>query len=294
MQKGFYIVFILFCFCPIHGLSQPIGFAQSECGIISNPNYNYENYTIFPHGAGGCKLYHNGILIFHMEGAYYDFVFIQELKFIDDTTGFMVVYPEVLGSLYIYKIINNSVISLGNCPAYLFNSFIVNRHTIYISSYANSPGHNYLFITKLSDLKTKKELLNTDTIVQDTIFHDTIFGLPLCQGLYKLDYLYNNSNDTLVYTIQFKTDTLVNISQINESSYLITPNPASDFIHIISSSKNKIKSIIILDNLGRKKKSFKSDNTGEQQFYIGDLDNGVYFLIIENDIEKKGNKFIKI
>jgi hypothetical protein len=293
MKKLFCTFIILIIFCQIRCLSQPLGFVQSECGIISNPNYFFENYTIFPHNGGGYRLYHNGYLIYE-EFYSYSSIVAQELKFIDDTTGFFTVLEGPIGMLYVYKIIDDSVIFLGVCPALFFNSFVVSRHTIYLSSWANSPPHNYLFITKLSDLANEKSLLNMDTIVPDTTFHDTIFGLPFCQGLNRLDYLYKNSSDTLDYTILFRTDTLAKISQQEESGVTIAPNPASNFIRIISPSNENFKSIIILDNLGRNRKYLISDNTSEKVIYIGDLDNGVYFLILENGDTKRVYKFIKI
>jgi hypothetical protein len=273
-------------------LAQPLGFLQSECGIIVNPHYTYENYQIFPHNGGGYRLYHNGILI-HQEEWYESLISAEELKFIDDTTGFLIVMEGPISSLYVYKIINNSVFFIGDCPGYLFNTFVISRHTIYLASWWIYPPHNFLFITKHSDLKNEKSLLSMDTIVPDTTFHDTILGLPFCQGLNRLDFLYKYSNDTLNYTILFITDTLANVFQQKESVFKIAPNPASNYIRIISPINENFKSILILDNLGRKRKYLISENTSDKVLYIGDLNNGVYFLIIENGYTKRVYKFIK-
>jgi hypothetical protein len=288
MKKGIYLLFIILCFYHLNCLSQPIGFAQSECGLISNPNYYYQNYEVPPHGRG-YKLYHNGILIDDNENGYHP-IDARELKFIDDTTGFFSVYYWEIDRLAVYKILNNSVNFIGYGDGEYFDSFVASRHTIYFA------GSGYFFpvLTRLSDLEEGKVLLNTGEVFPDTTLYDTILGIPLCQELDKLDYLYKHSNDTIIATISLTTCPLLNISPLQESTIRIMPNPASDYIHLFSSAVEISTSIQILDILGRKKKYLTSDNIGEQLFYIGDLDNGVYFLIIENGIQKKVKKFIKI
>jgi hypothetical protein len=292
MKKGIYLLFILLCFSQLHGLSQPIGFAQLECGIIQNPNYYYQNYDVPPHGRG-CRLYHNGNIIYQCEDGYNSFD-ARELKFIDDTTGFFSIYCWEIDRLAVLKIINNSVLFIGYGDGEYFDSFVASRHTIYITGHPQGTGNFYLFLTRLSDLSEGKVLLFAGDIIPDTTLYDTILGIPLCQELNKLDYLYKHSNDTIVATISLTTDPLVYISALQEFTIRIMPNPASAYIHIFSSAIEKRNSIQILDILGRKKKYLKSDNICEQLIYIGDLNNGVYFLIIENGIEKRVTKFIKI
>jgi hypothetical protein len=292
MKKLFTPLIILIFLSQSNGLTQPIGFAETECGIISNQHYYYENYYYSGHG-GGYRLYHNGNLIYE-ESDIFTPISGRELKFIDDTTGFFVVFDGPGWSMNIYKIINNSVVTMGSCSGNLFHSFVVSRHTIYVSSYLSDSSYDWLYITRLSDLKPQKKLLETNYVVPDTTFYDTIYGLPLCQGLNAINYLYKNFNDTLIYTIQFNTDTLVYLSLINESSHIIAPNPASDIIRILSPSYEKVKSITILDNLGRKRKQIKVDNTIGLEFDIRDLEIGIYFLVVENEITWWICKFVKI
>jgi len=292
-MKNFLLILIWgFTFCQHQCFAQPLGFVQSECGIISNPHYSFEYIEISPHYYG-YDLLHNGYIIIE-EVEFEPGPCPVELKFVDDTTGFFISYEPVLGSSMVYKIINDSVIYLGLSKCYLYNSFVVSRHTIYLTTGVDYQGYFCLAITKLSDLANKKSFLNMDTIAPDTTFHDTIFGLPFCQGLNRLDFLYKNSSDTLDYTILFRTDTLADIAQQKESDFRIVPNPASDFIRIFSPSNENVKSILILDNLGRKMKYLISDNTTEKVIYIGDLDVGVYFLFLEYGDTKRVYKFIKI
>ena len=267
------------------------GWIQEECGLISNADYHFENYVIPPHGGAGYKLYHYGNIIYQEEYFMYGYE-ARELKFIDDTTGFFIVLDRSGPGFLVYKIINDSVIYIGNCPGDQSESFVVSRHTNYVASYYMIYG--IFCITRFSDLMPRRELLYTNIIVPDTTFHDTVSGIPLCQDLNELDYLNWYNSDSLIYAIKFSTDTLSSIFQKNESSCFTAPNPASEFIHIISPLNQKIKSITILDNPGRITKYLKSDNTGEQVIYIGDLYQGVYFLIIEYGIKKKVIKFIKI
>ena len=245
MNKLFSIITILLCLGSANVRSQPIGWAESECGILSNPNYHYENYTVFPHG-GGYRLYHFNTVIYEQQSTLSNFE-ARELKFIDDTTGFLITFAWPITSLEVRKITNNSVQYIGVCPAYDFNSFIVSRHTIYVSSFSTLPPYTYLCITRLSDVTVKKVLLYTSLILPDTTMLDTVYGIPICQGLDKLHYLYKNSSDTITYTIQFVIDPLVSITESEEFSISIAPNPGSDFIHVLPFN-NIIESITIVNS----------------------------------------------
>lgn len=50
MRKLFLAIIILLVFMQANVLAQPIGFDETECGIISNPNYHFENYYNPGHG----------------------------------------------------------------------------------------------------------------------------------------------------------------------------------------------------------------------------------------------------
>jgi hypothetical protein len=241
----------------------------------------------------GYWLIHSGNVIYEVNCGD-DYIVPYELKFIDDTTGFFIENDASYGSFTIYKIINDSVVDIGFIPAIFLKTFVVSRHTIYVMTWADNPDYDYFFIRRCSDLADEKSLLSMDTIIPDTTFHDTVFGLPLCQGLNRLDCLYKHGNDTMDYVILFKTDTLESIPQHEKSGFTIVPNPASDFIRIITPSNEKFKSIILLDNLGRKRKCLSFENTREKVLYIGDLDIGVYFVILEYEDAKRVQKLIKI
>lgn len=292
MDKLSNILTLLFCATIVNGISQPIGWAESECGIFVNPNYHYENYSTLPHGFG-YRLYHFNNVIYEQQTTTIGGFTARELKFIDDTTGFMITFASEIQSLEVRKITNNYVQYIGVCPAYDFDSFVASRYTIYISSFPTPPGSNYLAITRLSDYAPNKLLLNTSVILPDSTINDTVLGIPLCPGLDKLHYLYKNSSDTLIYTIQFVVDPLVSITESKELSITVAPNPASKFIYILPFNYI-FQSITIVNDLGIIKKNLFIAEQSKRGVYIGDLENGVYFLILKSNKLNKIIKFIKI
>lgn len=270
--------------------SQSLGFIQSECGIIPNPSYGYVNYHSGSHGYG-YKLYHNGDLIaeeYNDVGGYWG----DELRFIDDTTGFFIVNQSPPGLLKVYKITGNFVIYMGESGGLNYDFFVVSRHTIYIIS--NVDFTKFLFINRLSDLRPQKYLVIDTSLVSDTTVFDTVQGIALCDGLHELNYHFHTTSDTLIYTIKFKADTLSNIRQLRNSDFIIYPNPARDYIRIKPPKNENHYSIKIFDVPNIIRKSLIIDNDAERGIYIGDLDKGVYFIVIDNANSKWVVKLIKI
>ena len=284
------IIFIILS--QIKGLAQSTGFLETECGIVSNQAYYYENYYFTGHG-GGCRLYHNGNIIFDPSDIFTP-ISGRELKFMDDTTGYFIVFAGPAWSMDVKRISNNSVVSMGFCSGDLFNSFVVSRHTMYVTSYIGNSSYNWLFITRFSDLASQKTILSTQYILPDSTFHDTVYGIPLCQNLGALHYLYGNFPDTIVYTIQFNTDTLESVPLHRETGWIISPNPASDIIHIQSQGNEQVRHVTILDNLGREREQVNVENTRGWKIDIKNLARGYYFLRVENERIKKIFKIVKI
>ena len=279
----------------VSGHSQPLGFVQTECGFISNPNYTYENYSNGSHGFG-YRVYHNGNIIAY---GYNDLgpLVCEELKCIDDTTGFFVIWNPGYYITEVFKIINESVSSMGYAPSMNNEIFIASRHTVYITFYYISSSNHYpskfFYIERLTDILPQKYLVKDTALVSDSIIYDTLIGIPFCSGLNELNYRVKTGSDTLIYTIRLKVDSLSYIPEQKKSEFNVFPNPARDFIYIKPSENIKHYSIKILNNLGISEKSFISNNSLESKIYIGDLENGVYFIVLENEHIKEVCKFIK-
>jgi hypothetical protein len=271
--------------------SQSLGFVQSECGIISNPHYWYENYQQGSHGYG-FNLYHDGKII--LDGyEQLGLVWGQEMEFIDDTTGFFICFDDRASLISVYKIINDNANRIGDLPGLYnyFDFFTVSKYSVLLVSH---PAIGYLYIGQFSDLKPGK-IFAYDTITNsDTTYIDTIEGITLCPGLNELNYLYFNSPDTLKYTFKFKIDSLAVINECNDLVYKIIPNPANDFICVNGPLNKGHITISIYDNLSRLRKIQNLTSDVKQEIYIGDLEPGQYFVIIDNSTIRKVYKIIKV
>jgi hypothetical protein len=278
---------IVLLFCKAQAVT--FGFLESECGIIPNPSYYFEN-TTSTHG-GGYVLYHNGKRIYSDYNTF-GAVYGTELRFIDGTTGFFITTSA--GPFdQIFKIIGDSVIYLGITPGTTYSLFILSRHTVYIGSYIDE-GTELFFISRLCDLRPKEELIYNETMVRDTTLFDTAIGEPFCTGITELNYRINATTATGLYTIRFTVDTLSSINQTGKPDIEIFPNPAIDFIQINYPSNELNNPIQIFDELGIIRKSLIRENVGGSTIYIGDLKKGIYFVVLNNTTLKRVFKLIKI
>jgi hypothetical protein len=274
------------------GKSQSLGFVQSECGIISNSAYYYQNYQAGSHG-WGFMLLHNTKVILSDESSLGGYTGMA-LQFIDDTTGFFVSFGIQEGHYFIYKIINDSVINLGSSPGVNnFAFFITSRHTLYFASSPYQYVHR-MFISSLSDLRPQKFLVYDTSMINNITVFDTTLGILFCPGLNELNYRFGTVIDTLIYTIKFAVDTLSSIGQLQKSDCKIFPNPAVDFLTIRTGSNESHYIITISDDSGSIKKTIRIEDPMEREIYIGDLVKGFYFITIYNTKSKSVFKLIKI
>lgn len=290
MNNSFYIISFLLILGYFQGQSQSLGFEQSECSIISNSFYYIDNYQVGTHGSG-YRLYHNGIVIAEESSSLGGYTG-EELRFIDDTTGFFIVLDALYSNFEIYKIIDEAVILIGTVPGIYYDFYIVSRHTLYFASNISPP--NTLFISRLSDILPQKYIVYFGSLVSDTTVVDTIVGVPFCPNLNEINYRYKITNDTLIYTILFSVDTLLNSGKEKTSDITIYPNPAKEFIRIKTTQNENQCSIHILDNLGMLRKSIVMNHSGEIEILIGDLNKGIYFIVLDNTKTTKVYKLIKI
>jgi len=287
-QLLFFVVFLLFQVCGIS--AQSLGFAETECGIVPNTNYYYENYQVMSHGAG-YKLYHNGVIIKTEEGGIGGYT-VEQLKFIDDTTGFFIV-NNAYAKYYVYKICGESVIPVGEDSSMFCTSFIVNSFNIYVCSF---PMQNYDFvrINGYSIFHSSKLLVYDSILLSDIIVTDTIKGLPLCPDLAEINFMYKHVNDTIVYTVQFiVVDSAVSVNENKISKTRIFPDPVNEFVNLDNAGLPEDIQLNIYNNAGLLKKSIKLKTGAGRKIFVGDLEKGLYLLEILNGKKRQSEKFIK-
>jgi hypothetical protein len=294
MNRIFYILSSFILLLCIEGKSQSLGFKESECNIVSNPNYYIENYQS-SHWAG-YRIHHNGSVIAERVG--FGGYSGKVLRFIDDTTGFLIVQDYTGFFLEIYKIMNDSVVLLGYIPHSNldgdYDFFIVTRHTLYVESDIVPPNPNTLFISRFSDLLPQKNIVYYYPLTADTTVFDTVAGVPFCPDLNEINYRFKLAADTLNYKIRFKVDTLENTGKLTIPGITLYPNPAHEVIRVRAIPNETRGSIKILDNLGRSIKSIVMNSSGDTEIFIGDLKQGIYYVILDNNKTTKVFKLVKI
>jgi hypothetical protein len=203
-----------------------------------------------------------------------------ELRFIDDTTGFFISIGGDGEYMAFEKIINNSRILLGTFAPWGYDFFIVDKYTVYLVGYPGTPDSMWGII-RLSDIKGQK-LLKDMKYATDSTVYDTIYGYPLCQNLKELDYRYLSSTDTITFKIKFSADdTLANVDPLKKSGIVVYPNPAKDFIRIKTPGNGNLYTLSFQDNLGVMRKRVEALR-GDEDVYVGDLPEGVYFIVVES------------
>ena len=118
----------------------------------------------------------------------------------------------------------------------------------------------------------------------------TITDSTGCTSMYcDSSYLSKNS-DAMVY-VNVITQTGIMVSSVNKS-FLIFPNPASDYL-TLRFAQNTSKAEIKIYNLLGELKSTSSKSSTESTIDISDLSNGVYIIEVTTDRNIMRKKFIK-
>lgn len=269
-------------------------FIEAECGIISNPSYTYENYQN-SNWEYGFNLYHNSVLIEHIEGWQAGKGFqVVSLKFINDTTGYFI-YSDHTGlntSYRINKIIGNKIIYL--CQGYYpYSLHIVNAHLAYLINYRIYTINNiYMtdsWLIKCSDIQPFKQLWQ-HWPTSDSTINDTIIGMPLCQNQSELNFSHDSINYKILLHI---IDSTYSINENGFSPWKVFPNPADDYISLTTNNPSLSCVINIFNSLGIMQKSVVFNQLSGQTIYVGDLKKGLYIVEINQGKIKYYHKMIK-
>jgi hypothetical protein len=131
-------------------------------------------------------------------------------------------------------------------------------------------------------------VLTTSTLADNFQWIDCSGNLPISGAISNEftptndgNYAVEVTNNQCTWMSDCFTFSTVSTSQINEEeAYSVYPNPAINAISLKIPNGKSIKSIILVDELGRMIKKFDESEI-YNQLNISDLENGFYFLRIE-------------
>ncbi len=103
---------------------------------------------------------------------------------------------------------------------------------------------------------------------------------------YRLTFHPSTDLTTVLYTVVFNCGTTTAVSDLEKDNIKITPNPVSQFFKLKDNFSN-VSNINIYNMTGRLIKNL--DAIDSDEYYIGDLPNGVYLVRLSD----KNNKTIK-
>jgi len=165
-----------------------------------------------------------------------------------------------------------------------------------------APANNIKGLDTIKLLSSRYQYYSVDNNMSNTVFTWSVptgWVIVSGQGTNKIKTTFSQSGyigvttntnyrycQKYVTVIRNKNDDFF-IADENAESYLIVyPNPSSDYLNIkISNNENTNSELSIYNILGQKENTIKLENTNYLEitdYYIGDLENGVYFIKIEN------------
>ncbi len=293
MKKIFSICFSILFSLTLQTNAQTsfLGFDQEQCGLIENHGYTFDNLTsqCYSHTAN-YKVFLNGKLTYEKPCLNYTFDYVVALFFINDSTGFLI--EKNSGS-------NHSVLKTkdygkswsylnGGGPTY-WGFYLINEYNLYLITGANGTGP---LITRASNIDSKSppEYSKFFTTQNEIMIKDTIYGNSFC-NLDKLSFRVKEGASTISYIFVLKNEPLTTVNQIKSATQLeLYPNPADDFINLVSARLGK-SHIRISNSSGRTIKEF--DDYDFKRLYIGDLKKGLYLIELNSDNNIQIGKFLK-
>jgi Secretion system C-terminal sorting domain len=307
-MKTFFFLLTFLSTIGINLLSQItfIGFDQKQCNLLENSPYTYRSFYFGKWTTPGYEILKDGIVVYSPAKIDNDPHWIKDLKFINDSTGFLIEATCCSGGIYktidfgkTWKVIGYGALGyIGNCfidNGYLGMYIINSNEAFLITSYACDTT---LVVSRASEFSKNIKRIRLDTLNTLKIsLTDSIFGNPFC------------IKDTLSFKILLSTDTIkieitlqqlplppVEINSIVSTNRLdIYPNPTSDYIKIHYTEEIRSPIIIsIQDILGKKIISKKLNNSVNEEVYIGNLPEGIYLVNISIENRIFQSKFIKI
>lgn len=196
-----------------------IGFDPPMCSFPVTDVYTYTNYAIGSHGYG-YLLYRNGILILTKQETLYGGWTCLAVKFINDSTGFLVDYHL---TSHVYKTTDYGTSwQLLTNGAHYYGLYVINANFIYVVFHDNS----HIFLTRASDIQGPSYIIDDIVLDVDLFRTDSTLYNSIC-GNDSLHIKFKLNSDTVNYHINCTT----HLTEINSEKTLgeinIYPNPAT-------------------------------------------------------------------
>jgi hypothetical protein len=210
---------------------------------------------------------------------YLNFYSVDTLVFINDSTGFLIERSANGYGVYKTSDYGSSWTGIGGEGPDLLGFYVVNEHDVYLITTANGWG---AIITKASDINGKgsfKYYQEVKIIDNEAIINDTIYGDIFCD-IDTLSFKIKKGADTISYKIAFQNEPLPTESQyLPEPEFKIYPNPCSSYIHF---PQNIPVDIAIECKLySTDGRLVKSSKTFDNKMFVGDINRGIYLLVIK-------------
>lgn len=260
-----------------------LGFDKSQCGLISNHGYTYQNYDCTH--SSKYRIFKNNSLVYETDCSMFVSHRINKMMFVNESTGFIIDYYTMNPAIYKTTDYCRSWTLCCGYAGTLLGFYLVNPNTGYLI--VKDPINN-LVIRRTSDIRCG--VLLSEKIKRDTIVTDTIFGNSFC-NIDTLGFKINNGIDTINIKIALKVNTL-SANKTYAENLKIYPNPITDYIKIDVSDFNKNDSKInIYDHSGILIKAYNFLNMND--IYIGDLIPGLYIIELIDKNKRRTCKIIK-
>ena len=284
------LLILLLAGMTLYGQAQKLGFQETECGLIPNPDYHYDNSSLGSHGST-YTLYHYATPILSKSN-YLGAVSGCLLKFTGDAGWFM---DNASSEYSLYKIAGNSCTRLGSGAGFSSGLYILNDHVSYLAIDFNMYGWpRKVTIERCSDIMHSKDVISDSVPDSNMTVHDTIPGMPLCSDLTELHFRTKSGADTLTYTIVLHADTALYAWNPEQRNNLFFPNPAQDYITLQGLAKYPNAEVSITGITGIRMKTSMLARQDNPVIYVGDLPNGVYLVIVRSSLSVFYTKMIKI
>lgn len=263
-----------------------LGFDQQECEIISD--YGYTHELIFCEGSNGYEIYKDSVKVYSI-CIYHIPIAVRSLLMTSDTSGFIV---EDWNS--VFKVIttknsweSNSEFDGSDYGAHFLGFFLVSPNTGYLITCNHNM--NRLWVRRMSNIRGSRFMF--DNSPSEVVLQDTIYGEPYCE-LDTLGFKTIWQNDTTHYKIVLNRIN-ADIAEKKELPPSLMPNPVSNFFGF--SNTFDYTSLIEINIYNLNGKIIRSyEPYSGNNYFVGDLRNGLYFVELVSDKGKKVLKMIKI
>ena len=268
-----------------------LGFEQEQCA--TELNYSIYNFHCGAH-TWGYRIIRGDNIVYERDcpGSIGEGYSASQLRFINDSTGFLIEYVSLYGGGgaftsirkttdygYTWELFTSTFFQFG--PPSFIAYFVLNKDEIVCIA---APEY---FLPKLGYVIIDDVV---DSVDNDTTLYFNKTYSSDC-SIDTLDFKVKWSGDTVSYEIVLNFENTA-ISKINQNDLRVYPNPVGDILYFELKDKNRaVKRIVIYNYLGQKVRTIK--DIVSNQLNMQDLKSGLYFIKITTKNAETTIKIIK-